>query len=300
MGEEDVNLGDFSGGPGGSGINLRDPADSGISLEQGSSSDEEFELSLDPAGTPAPGPAAEDQSTSSSEFELSIDEGAAEAAAAPQSDSDSEFELSLDAEEAGSSPSFDGKGEADSDSEFELTLDDSGNLSEAAEEAAAGDIFETDLDVPSLDAESGSEAVALEESGTDAGGSDLDLALSEGDAPATEETGSQVVALEDEEEVGEAVDTVARPRRGALDEDLDEELGEEAAVGAAAAAAAPPAPWGPLPALVLIPTVIVLFFVSLMSFELVHSMWGYHKAGKVSGLIINPVARMFDDQLPKD
>jgi excisionase family DNA binding protein len=312
MGDEDVNLGELGAAAGGSGINLQDPADSGISLEQGSSSDEvEFELSLDAGSTPPPAPpeAAEEQTTSSSEFELSVDPGASQLAVpgTPESDSDSEFELSLDAEEAGSDPSF--VNEADSDSEFELTLDDSGNLSKAAEEAAAGgDIFETDADVPSLDADSGSEAVALEETGTaEAAGGDFDMALNEEDAPPTEETGSQVVALEDEEEVGENVETVARTRRGRaaaegeeLGEDLDEELGEETEVSEpAAAGVAPPAPWGPLPALVLIPAVLVLFFVSLMSFELVHSMWGYHRPGKVSSMLLDPLARALTD-MPKE
>ena len=39
-----------------SGINLQDPADSGISLEQGGSDEIEFELSLDAGATPKPGP----------------------------------------------------------------------------------------------------------------------------------------------------------------------------------------------------------------------------------------------------
>src|SRR5262249_1839762 len=47
--DEEVELGHLSDDPGGSsGINLRDPADSGISLEQEGS--DEFELSLDDSG----------------------------------------------------------------------------------------------------------------------------------------------------------------------------------------------------------------------------------------------------------
>jgi hypothetical protein len=54
-----------------------------------------------------------------------------------------------------------------------------------------------------------------------------------------------------------------------------------------------------LPALVLIPAVLILFFVSLMGFELVHGMWGYHHGSRVASLILDPVARMLDDSLPK-
>src|SRR5207248_2533781 len=106
----------------------------------------------------------------------------------------------LDADSSAEQPKLKkpGKGpdEEDSDSEFELTLDDSGGLVplEAEQKAKGeGDIFETDFEVPALDEESGSEAVALDESDTDLESSDFDLALEEGDAAGDEESGSQVV-----------------------------------------------------------------------------------------------------------
>src|SRR5207253_7846866 len=90
---------------------------------------------------------------------------------------------------------------SDSDSEFELTLDDSSGGGSSLEHAALegedkNDIFETDFEIPPMSDESGSEAVAVE-SDTDLEGQS-DLALEEGDAVAEEESGSQVVLLEDE------------------------------------------------------------------------------------------------------
>ena len=172
MGDEDVNLGELTGAGGGSGINLKDPADSGISLEQGGSDEIEFELSLDSGKTPAPSephtPPKKKESTSSNEFELSLDEGSDSES---DSDSESEFELSLDVPE-GSSVKVESP-ESDSDSEFELSLDEAGALAAAEEsESDSGeqenkDIFETDFEVPALEEGSGSEAVALEESGSE-------------------------------------------------------------------------------------------------------------------------------------
>ena len=54
--DEEVDLGARGSGPGQSGINLADPADSGISLEQGGSDEIEFELSLDAGAGATPKP----------------------------------------------------------------------------------------------------------------------------------------------------------------------------------------------------------------------------------------------------
>jgi hypothetical protein len=272
---DEVRLGELTGSASKSGISLQDPADSGISLEQGADSSSEFELSLDEGATPAPAadsssPVDEEGSDSSSEFELSLEEEP-QAGSSPV-DSDSEFELSLDAEsdlESGSSP-VDDSSPADSDSEFELTLDDSGGLAldeEApAEEGEEKDIFESDFEVPSLEEESGSQAVALEESDTDLESSDFDLALGEEDVAAEDESGSQVVALEDEAEAEEGAAVLEEGED--VEELFDVESGEEG-VAAGAAPAAAPAEW---PAWVVVPmglSVIVLFFGALMSYELV-------------------------------
>ena len=325
---DEVSLGELTGqGAARSGINLQDPADSGISLEQGGS--DEMELSLDAGATPKPGQIAKDDSSnefelaldsaespvaeeeSSSEFELALtgDEGAA-----GEEESSSEFELSLDAD--GSS-----EVEADSDSEFELTLDPESGLTESDEtDALAGDsdekdIFETDFEVPALEEdESGSQAMAMDDD-TDMETSDFDLDVEEGSSEEDQESGSQVVTLDDEgEESDEGAETEARPRRarrkavveedeGDLDLEIDpteetEEEEEEALVGSAAAA--PPAPWGPLPALLLIPSVLILSVVALLSFELAGTMWNYRQPGHTTGfgIVLHPIAKYFDSTLP--
>src|SRR5262249_38158209 len=103
--------------------------------------------------------------------------------------------------------------------EFELTLDDSGPLpprggpaSSQVRGGAREDIFETDFEVPALEEESGSEAVALDDADTNLDSSDFDLALDEKDAAAKDESGSQVVAL-DEETDGEAAAKQQAPTR---------------------------------------------------------------------------------------
>jgi excisionase family DNA binding protein len=324
-GDEDVNLGELTGAGGGSGINLKDPADSGISLEQGGSDEIEFELSLDSAAkTPqpkTPQPSADEKgSSSSNEFELSLDEGSSsDSDSDSDSDSESEFELSLDVPE-GSSVKVEDAPDSDSDSEFELTLDEAGGIapveesdSDSGEPEVNKDIFETDFEVPALDEGSDSEAVALEESDSSSS-SDFELDLTE-EPPSDGETGSQVVALDDGGEADEGAETVAKPRRKAaavaaalsdlededtaLDEDIEGDLEEEPETEAETVyVPAPAAEWGVLPAIFLIPTVIVLFITCLMTFELVQGIWSFHRGGAITGPVTHAVAGMFTD-LPK-
>ena len=126
------------------------------------------------------------------------------------------------------------------------------------------------------------------------------------------------MALEDEEETDDAAATVAARRRQAADaeeEEVDDLLGggltaeeevEEdedlvAAPAGRAAVEAAPAEWGGW-ALVTVPTTIVLFLLGLLGFELVHGMWGYRQPNKVTGVLIDPIARIFagDDLPPPD
>jgi excisionase family DNA binding protein len=331
-GEHEVAIDELTG-TSASGINIQEPADGGISLE-GSEDEVEFDLSLDAGASEsaksAP-PAAsssefelslpdeedltEKASTSSSEFELNVDDEEDQDKQA--SESDSEFELTLD-EEASSEMELEGA-ESGSDSEFELTLDEEGGLTALDDSRSATgveegkDIFETDFDVPALDEESGSEAVASE-APADLEDSEFELDL---EAGPEEETGSEDFAAEEEEEevapAPKRKSKLTRARAGdeedeeGLDISLDtedEEEEEEAAPepAAGAAAPAPPAEWGPLPALVLLPSVIVLIIVGLMGFELVQGMWGFHKPSPVSKLVIDPIARLFVDEkdLPKE
>jgi hypothetical protein len=273
--DEEISLGDLpsSGVTGESGINLGRPTDSGISLEPEGASSDEIEHELRQRATAGP-------------------------VTPPR-------------------PIEPTKEVADSSSDFELTLEDSGRLAPLEEERPAAaekgetDIFETDFEVPALEDESGSQAMALDESDTDLESSDFDLALGEEDMAVEDESGSQVVALDDEEEADEGAATVARTgRRGgpALEEEetgeyAGEELEEEVAPSRrAAAVAAAPATWGAFTPIVLLFSFFVLFLVGLMSFELVRGMWGYHQSTRVASPVVRLVSGLFYDakDLPND
>jgi hypothetical protein len=232
-------------------------------------------------------------------------------------DDEVDFELSLDAPGSGKSSSkfTSGSGvkkssQPDSDSEFELTLEEPSDLSPGSKEttAAAGDkkqdIFEaTDFEIPALEDDSASEVVSLEESDTDLESSDFDLALDEADASAEDESASEVVALDerkgkgrrkkkkaDDDDEGvvdfdsdlEEGPSASKALRGVRADDEEEEdyevseSAEEDEEGRPVAVAAP-AQWGALPAILMLPTVIILFLGSLMAYELLHSVWGYQQ-----------------------
>jgi hypothetical protein len=242
----------------------------------------------------------------------------------PESD-EVEFELKLDDEASASKTPRPSEAAAeenvDSSSEFELTLDDSGLSPVEGEAAAEGDkdIFETDFEMPALEDESSSEAEApVNASDTDLESSDFDLALGDSDIGAEEESGSQVVALEDEAEADEAAATVARGRRhdAALAEEgvedllTDEEVGgedleteapeedeEEEEVRPRVAAAAAPASWGVFPALFLLPCVIILFLVGLMSYELVQGMNASKQPNGPTAGLTTMVSKMFGEDV---
>ena len=278
---EEVDLGGSvpTGTRGGqSGINLRKPADSGVSLEKNKGAD---------------------------------------------ADSDVDFELSLDAPGASSSrlgtPRSGGKAKTDSDSEFELSLDDNSGVTDAlAEEfdANKGDIFETDFELPVVsDEESGSEVVAIDAADTDLENSDFDIAIGDDDLAADDDSASQVMLVDDEAIEIEDDAPVARKgksggRRSALADDgiaLDDIETEEGSSASAAmrrtrrddddapirTVVAKPATWGPLPALVLLPCLIIVVLGGLMSFEVLRGMWGYQQPAKPSDSLVRGMADTF-------
>lgn len=276
---DEISLGEVGQGPGTSGINLNRPKDSGINLEKNSGTGTE----------------------------------------------QIEFELSLDGESAGSGPATPrpqaASPEIDSDSDFELTLDEGGELASAdvspvddssSVEGASGDadsekdIFETDFEMPALDEESSSEAMPLDESDTDLESSDFDLSLNE------EDSSSQVVSLEEGQEVDEGAATVAAGQAEGLEgdgEEIDELLGEEkpqedeeeeAAGSRRPVVTAAPASWGVVPALLLFPCVIIMFLLGLMSFELLHGMWGYKQSYKPTGFVVKAISELIHDKLPDE
>lgn len=278
-----------------SGINLNDPADSGISLEKGKKGDKSKKK-------------ADDAEGSDVDFELSLDSSAAASGTklgAPKSG-----KLVLD---------------SDSDSEFELTLEDSSGSSleqaalgdsavKAASEVDKGDIFETDFEIPPME-ESGSEAVALE-SDTDLDKSDFEL---EGD-PTAEDSGSSAVVLEDEADAPQAR-KATKPRKALseADVDLDDEgaaADDDGAAGALKGAKGkrrdeeddedavpagtvdrPTKPWGVVPVLFLAPSLLFVMLGALMGYELLNTMWGYQQPRKPTAPLTRAVADTFGHQL---
>jgi hypothetical protein len=300
--DEEVQLGELSKGgvsAHDSGINLQKVSDSGISLEKPDEDSESVEFELKPDESADP----------------STSKGKKKKKAAPKpTPADSVQELTTGDEVVE---------DDSSSSEFELTLDDSGlapieDEGATVQKSAAGekDIFETDFEMPALEDESGFEPVPIEEGDTDLESSDFDLALGDEDIATEEESGSQVVALEDEQEADEGAATVARPpKKGSGGAEVEEEEGiedlladedivaEEGAEGEEEAELAPatvmvaarPTQWGPLPAIMLIPTVILLFFLGIMSFEVLHTSWGYHQPTKVVSPVVRTVSGWFTD-----
>jgi excisionase family DNA binding protein len=269
--DESVDL----GGGGGeltapaSGINLGKPVDSGISLEDRVQSDDslEFDLSLEPEATPKPAQMKDvEPAEGSSEFELSLE--AAEAGAAAQEEEDS--------------------------SEFELTLDESGQPApEGAPQVKAGaeqtdqDIFESDFDIPAIQEEAAGESATVD---TELESSDFDLALDDSELAADEESGSQVVAL-DEEEVEQVEGEVeAEPQvesefadlEGEAEVEVEEEEDDRPARVEVHEKLIRPAPWGVMPALVMFPCVVIMLVVGLVGLEVVQSSVAHRPPGFVT------------------
>lgn len=140
--------------PGDSGINLQDPADSGISLEKESS---EFELQLEPGmAGPKTAPVKRDGPKTDP-----LKRGA------KKDDSDSEFELTLDEPSDVAATAFDSGEQKDIfETDFELpAIDDSSSEDRASD----SNLDESDFDLAADDGtseDSASEVVAIEEDET--------------------------------------------------------------------------------------------------------------------------------------
>jgi hypothetical protein len=158
------------------------------------------------------------------------------------------------------------------------------------------DIFETDFELPSME-ESGSEVVAMDDDVAVVDSFEVDAQ----DLPVEEDSASQVMLVDDDAVVLEDDDVqqVRSARGGADDEDgpswkgvhQDDEHG--GVVTRVETVVQTPAKWGMLPALVLFPCLIFLFIGSLMSYEAVRSMWGYHQPAKPGSLIVRGLADTF-------
>ncbi len=193
-------------------------------------------------------------------------------------DSSSEFDLGI-------SP-LDGQNDGTS-SEFDLSIDSDGV---ATSDSA---VFETDYSGLG-DADSGSEVVAID---------GLDSSL-EGSADGT---GSEVVPIDED-----ADDAAATIQPGAdLEMDypdpgveeltpieMDEAQGEEERqAGPRSVSPAVEAPWGPVPASILLVTVPLLFFVALISVEMLRSVWAYNRGFAATRPVIRAVSELVGQPL---
>src|SRR5262249_20357756 len=140
------------------------------------------------------------------------------------------------------------------------------------------DIFETDFDLPALEDESASQAVALDEADTDLESSDFDLAVDESSPKLGGASGSTsgAMALDESASSGsmESVDEMLleeEETQSKADYSDEEEEDEEVETIPAAEAE-----WGMAPVIVMACSIVVMFVAGLMSFELLHGMWGYH------------------------
>lgn len=216
-------------------------------------------------------------------------------------DSDGDFELSLDTPSGGPKskpiPSTSGSGMDAGSSEFELTLDDSDSESMnqlAADVQQEGDIFETDFELPVMgEDESGSEVLQVDSADTDLENSDFDLAIDPTDAPADDESASQVVLMDDEEPLAvEDEEPVALEEEDPLVvDDEDESVG--AALGrrdrgpvrtevVEKVVAPPPPKWGIVPILALAPTFLLVVLGGLMAYEVISTMNGSAQKAPIS------------------
>jgi hypothetical protein len=242
---------------------------------------------------------------------------------AGSSDDAVDFELTVDDEGVSGPKTIKGK-LTDSDSEFELTLDEGSSTSLPRISHTGGsasgeqkDIFETtDFEIDAgggSEAESASQAVAIDEADTDLESSDFDLAIDEG---SVDESGSQVMELsEDGSMSGEEPAPRRRSRVSQVDtpsEELsmadsmaDQDLlgagGEDEPLPEDDEETVPTVPsaqaeWGMFPVIMMIPCVLVMFMTALMSYELINNMWGYHSATRPSGLLVESFAGLFKDE----
>jgi hypothetical protein len=266
-----------------SGIMSR-PVDQGISLEQDDSGEgTEFELSTEGVSTPKP--SRNQANDPDSEFELSLDDSSNETPAL-KDDADSEFELSLGESSPTDSPL------GDSDGDFELALDDApAKSAPKAKPKGKGkepdsddhDIFETDFELPALDgASSGEETV------DDGGSSDFELALDDSDIAPEDESGSQVVAL-DEEEFEAAEGDLEAIEEGDIEAEEEVEIREKVVEREVVRdRLIKPAPWGALPVVFMAPCVAVMIVVGIMGWELIQTSAGF----KSSGVLTKSIADM--------
>ena len=212
----------------------------------------------------------------SSEFELSADESGSDI-------------LSLDGSISGEGEGTQVVDDSSSDSEFELNLDEEAGTNSDVEAGSEGGL-DSSFELEPSDSDSGSQVVEVED-GNDADPMGATAEFNELEV-VEDGSSSQVVAIDDVEEVEEIVEEVSE-----VSEEVEEV--EVEVEGQRTLAYASEVPWGPLPTIFLIPGVLILFVVSLMSLELMRGMYGFNKGTGFTSIIIKPIAEMFTD-FPKN
>ena len=283
---EEVDLGGLDFGSknkaGQSGINLTKPSDSGVSLEKKGAK-------TGPLGRQRPIADVEE----SDEFELSLDTSSGPSSA------------KLSGPKTGPISPV-GRSAADSDSEFELTLDDNSGVADAVLSDEAGDadaIFDTDFELPAM-GDDDSDSVSAVDIDSDEFEVALDDESAGDEVELIEDEGDDVLVVDDDELV--VAPSGRSARRPLADEDDFDEVDEGPSaskalseVGGRRAArddydaepvVAAPAAWGPLPAIVLLLTLPLMFLGSLMSYEVVKGMFGYQNSSSPGTALVRGVA----------
>lgn len=156
-----------------------------------------------------------------------------------------------------------------SDSEFEVSLE------------SDDDIFDSD-EMPGFKAsDTAPRMAAVQESDSeDLSDSDFELAIDDEEVEVEDESGSEVVALEDEDEESESSE---------FDEELDEESPYGSPSGEPVVIVPQPAPWGVGWVVTLGFTTLVFSLVMMMMYEITRNAWSYNQPYPLSGTIINKI-----------
>lgn len=195
------------------------------------------------------------------------------------------FELSMDSSEFTPAAKLSPSSKSES-SEFDLSLEPEGDTSSSD--------FELTLEDENLSGESGPKTARVGAGAIEAETSDFELALDDdSSSEVIDDTDSEVIVIDDEEDVGEAVTT---GDAAALFDDegdviVDEAVEDESEVVPSGAMAAAPAEWGWW-SMALLPTVLLMPFVGFLLFEMMKSMYSYNQPSMMTGPIYSLIRDM--------
>jgi hypothetical protein len=173
-------------------------------------------------------------------------------------DTSSEFDLSLQLPEQSSS-------------DFELSVDDDSSGTLSALDSSADKSGSSTARIPTEDVQVGED-------------SDFELALD--DDAVVDETGSEVVVIDEEGTEPMAAGAVAADEDAVIEPYAEDEVEEEAVVPGRSAE------WGWM-SLLHIPTTLIMIFTGLLLFEMVRSIAGYETSSRLTGNIYELVKKVW-------